>query len=138
MSSIKEFLLCFFLGIIFALGLGFGGMLDPQNIFDFLDFFGSFNPSLMIVMGSAVPVYFLFFQIMRGKKSIFSNQVIGKPDLKIDRNLIAGAILFGAGWGLCGFCPAPGIVSLVSLGLSPLVFVISMVLGMHAAGRIVK
>ena len=103
-------LLC---GLIFGTGLAMSGMTDTAKVLGFLDLFGLWVPDLAFVMGGAVAVYAIGYQlIMKSAKPLFAEafQVPSRRD--IDARLITGAVLFGAGWGLAGYCPGPAITGL--------------------------
>ena len=118
-------------GILFALGLGISGMTQPGKVTAFLDFFGSWDPSLMFVMVGAILVYSVGYRLtVKRPKPLFSESFHIPTLRKVDRPLAAGAALFGIGWGLAGFCPGPALTSIVSLRFEPLAFVGFMILGM--------
>ncbi len=127
----KEPLVAFFCGVLFALGLGISGMTQPGKVTAFLDFSGNWDPSLMFVMVGAILVYGIGYRwVVRQPKPLFS-QSFQLPTLRaVDRPLAIGSALFGVGWGLAGFCPGPALTSVVSLQFQPLLFVLSMVFGM--------
>lgn len=118
-------------GALFAAGLGISGMTLPQKVIGFLDITGSWDPSLAFVMIGAIGLNLILFRfILRRVGPVFGN-VFQLPTRKdIDPRLVAGAALFGAGWGLGGYCPGPGLVSLASGALPALVFVVAMTAGM--------
>lgn len=121
----------FIVGIIFAIGLGFGGMTRPTNVIGFLDIFGDWNPSLLFVMMGALAVHIAFYRLIRKRSSpLFETEFHIPLTKSIDIRLIGGAALFGIGWGLGGYCPAPAIVSLVTLHQEAVIFVASMLTGM--------
>ena len=120
-------------GLLFAVGLALGGMTDPAKVLAFLNFFGDWDPSLAFVMAAAVAVYApsaRFFN--RRALSIFGEPVHVPPRRGIDSQLVFGAVLFGAGWGLVGYCPGPALVSLVGFETDAFLFVASMLVGMGA------
>ena len=127
-------------GIIFSIGLGISGMTQPQKVIGFLDVFGEWNPSLAFVMGGAVLSYLALQLLIQRKFSIpilgGSFQIPSRKDL--DRSLIIGALLFGSGWGLGGYCPGPAITSLGSGSLNALLFVVAMGVGMLLADRVIS
>ena len=130
----------FICGILFSIGLGISGMTQPQKVIGFLDVFGEWNPSLAFVMGRAVLSY-LALQLWIQRN--FSVPVLGEsfkiPSRKdLDRSLLIGALLFGSGWGLGGYCPGPAITSLGSGSLNALLFVIAMGFGMLLADRVIS
>lgn len=118
-------------GFVFAVGLALSGMTQPDKVIGFLDFTGHWDPSLAFVMGGAVTVYLGAYRWTRRRpKPVFAETF---PDLlrqPIDGRLIAGALLFGIGWGLSGFCPGPALVSLGAGTHAALWFVPAMIAGM--------
>lgn len=118
-------------GLIFALGLGLGGMTDPSKVVNFLDVAGAWDPSLAFVMVGAMGTYALARRlIMRRERPLCapSFPALGKP--RIDGRLLTGAALFGIGWGLAGYCPGPAFTSLASGARTTGLFVLAMVGGM--------
>ena len=127
----KAALTSFFAGIIFALGLGIGGMTQPAKVIGFLDFAGNWDPSLAFVMMGAILVHAIFYRVIRGRSSpLFSPAFTMPTRTDVDLPLLAGAGIFGMGWGLGGFCPGPALTSLVSGNFTPVVVVIAMIVGM--------
>ena len=107
-----------FAGIIFGIGLSISGMVNPGKVIGFLDFFGQWDPSLAIVMGGAVTIYAIGYRlIIKSGKPICAETFHIPKRSDLDMRLISGAILFGAGWGLAGYCPGPAITGL-ALGFS--------------------
>lgn len=115
-------IIAFSVGVLFAVGLGLSGMTRPEKVIGFLDFFGNWDPTLVFVMGGAVMVYLSSYKL-------FGSQ---HPPNKgpIDRRLLAGAALFGAGWGLAGYCPGPALTSLGAGIDRAVIFVAAMLAGM--------
>ena len=125
------FLFAALAGLLFGIGLIVSGMSDPSKVQGFLDLAGAWNPSLAMVMAGAIGVGLLPFALARRR----ARSLLGEPMLlplatAVDRRLIGGALLFGAGWGLAGYCPGPALVSLLAGGLKPLLFCVAMVAGM--------
>lgn len=120
-------------GILFAIGLALGGMTRPSKVIGFLDVTGAWDASLAFVMAGALVVFAIgYARIERWSEPLFDH-VFRVPDkTRIDWKLIVGAMMFGAGWGLSGFCPGPALLSLVSLDVRALVFVGSMLAAMAA------
>lgn len=119
-------------GLLFGLGLLLSGMTHPERVLDFLDFAGAWDPSLALVMGAALVVHAPLGWLVRRGRPRFS-PVFHLPTRRdIDRPLVVGALIFGAGWGLAGFCPGPGLVSAAGGSADALVFVVAMTLGMFA------
>ena len=104
----KKNLLGLLFGIIFGLGLSFSKMTDPQVVLDFFDVFGDFNPMLLWVFASALLVTLIGYKlIFKLNKPIFEDQYYLHERRTLDKPLIIGAALFGIGWGISGYCPAP-------------------------------
>lgn len=118
-------------GYIFAIGLGVSGMTQPQKVVGFLDLFGEWDPSLVFVMLGAIVVHFAVYKLIRRRKSPLLSTDWHVPTKKeITPALVIGALLFGIGWGLGGFCPGPAVTSLASFETKPFIFVVSMLAGM--------
>jgi len=121
----------FVVGLVFGLGLLLSGMADPAKVLGFLDLAGAWDPSLMFVMGGAVGVGSVAFAFARTRTRSLLGEPLQLPTkTSVDRRLIVGALLFGAGWGLAGFCPGPAVVALGAGEAKAVVFVIAMVAGM--------
>jgi uncharacterized membrane protein YedE/YeeE len=121
----------FLVGLLFGLGLLLSGMTDPGKVIGFLDLFGAWDPSLALVMGGAIAVGFFAFAIAKKRTASFLGGALRLPtSSQIDKPLVVGAVLFGAGWGLAGFCPGPALVSLASGQAKAAVFVAFMLAGM--------
>jgi len=121
-------------GTVFAIGLGVSGMLEPKKVIGFLNFFGDWNPALLFVMVGAISVHFVLFRVIIKRKSpLFDSQFHLPIKKQLDQKLIIGAILFGAGWGISGLCPGPGLASLVTGSKYVFVFVLTMVVGVVTA-----
>jgi uncharacterized protein len=135
----KSHLVAFASGALFAVGLALSGMTKPSKVIGFLDIAGAWDASLAFVMLGAIGVHFIA-QRLRGRfpKPLFDDTFHLPTSSTIDRRLVAGAALFGIGWGLGGFCPGPGIVSAGSGSLGALTFVAGMTLGMLAEHASVK
>ncbi|MCA8918849.1 MAG: YeeE/YedE family protein [Planctomycetes bacterium] len=126
----RKAVVAFFCGVLFALGLGVGGMTLPSRVVGFLDFFGQWDYSLMFVMGGAIAVYLPVWYLFKCKKSVLAGNLPCAARKDIDVKLFFGASLFGIGWGLAGVCPGPGIVLLARPNAASVVFVAAMLCGM--------
>lgn len=127
----RAMLVSFFTAFVFALGLGIAGMTRPEKVVAFLDVFGSWDPSLAFVMGSAVLVYSVAYRrVLRRTHPVMERMFHLPQRIDIDRRLLVGAAVFGTGWGLVGFCPGPALVGLASGIPGVLVFVAAMLAGM--------
>jgi uncharacterized membrane protein YedE/YeeE len=121
-------------GLVFGLGLVISGMSDPAKVLNFLDLFGTWDPSLAFVMAGAVAVTFVGYRVTLGRPRPLFDATFHLPTAKdLDPSLLAGAAVFGLGWGLAGFCPGPAFTALPLLAAGTLVFVPAMLLGMWAA-----
>ena len=102
-------LLC---GLIFGVGLIIAQMTNPAKIIGFLDISGQWDPSLAFVMAGAVAVFSIGYRLaLRRHVPVFEKRFIVPEKTRLDKPLIIGSLIFGAGWGLAGFCPGPAIVS---------------------------
>ncbi|NLZ10821.1 MAG: YeeE/YedE family protein [Alcaligenaceae bacterium] len=127
MQRIFEFLI----GLLFGLGLILSGMSNPAKVLGFLDLAGNWDPSLAFVMGGAILVGLVAFQVARKRTQTFLGGALKLPNrTDIDKRLVIGSLTFGVGWGLAGFCPGPALVSLGSGQPKAVIFVIAMVVGM--------
>ena len=118
-------------GLVFGLGLIVSGMANPAKVLGFLDLAGAWDPSLALVMAGAIGVGFFAFLIAKKRTHSFIGAEMKLPTASaIDARLLAGSALFGAGWGVAGFCPGPGLVALGMGEPKALVFVAAMLVGM--------
>ncbi len=121
----------FLVGLLFGLGLMLSGMTDPGKVIGFLDLFGSWDPSLALVMGGAIVVGFIAFGVAKKRTTNFFGGVLRFPsNTQIDKPLVIGSLLFGAGWGWAGFCPGPAMVSMADGQPKAMIFVVAMLVGM--------
>lgn len=120
-------------GLLFGLGLVVSGMANPAKVIGFLDLSVPWDPSLMFVMAGAIAVALPgFFLAKRLKVSLLGLPMNLPSNTQIDRKLLLGAAMFGAGWGIGGFCPGPAVVAAASLAADGLVFLGAMLVGMLA------
>ncbi len=122
-------------GSLFGAGLHFSGMTDTAKVQGFLNFFGAWDPTLAFVMGGAIIPMFIAWRLTETRVPVVGGSFPAKPDPTLDRKLILGAVLFGAGWGLIGLCPGPALASLSYGGPMGLIFLVAMLAGMAAAPR---
>ncbi len=121
----------FLVGLLFGVGLILSGMTDPGKVQGFLDLAGVWDPSLALVMGGAIAVGVGAFAVARRRASAFLGGAMQLPTRRdIDRPLVVGSLVFGAGWGLAGFCPGPAIVSAGAGYWQAWLFVAAMIAGM--------
>ncbi|WP_298213215.1 DUF6691 family protein [Acidovorax sp.] len=137
----------FWVGLMFGVGLIVSGMTDPGKVLGFLDLAGLWDPSLAFVMAGAIAVGAAAFAVAKKRTTSFLGGAMHLPTARgIDRRLVAGSFVFGAGWGLAGFCPGPAIVSVGAGQPKAIAFVLAMLAGMwlfewaegRARGRLVE
>jgi len=127
----SSMLISFVSGVVFAVGLGIGGMTQPAKVIGFLDFAGNWDPSLAFVMIGAIAVHSILYRLIRNRPSPLYSPTFSLPtQTDINSRLVLGAAIFGTGWGIAGFCPGPAITSLLSGNLSPVIFSVAMIAGM--------
>lgn len=127
-----------FTGMIFSWGLLLSGMTDPEKIKRFLEIgIANWSPALIFVLFSAALVYFLAFVFLRIRKKTIAGNAFAHPAPRpIDKKLVIGSLLFGAGWGLSGVCPGPALVHLAFADLGFLIFIGAMFLGFEIQRRV--
>jgi len=126
----------YLIGVLFGLGLIISGMSNPQKILGFLDLAGLWDPSLIFVMLGAVLVGLGGFYVVRKRAEAFFGGAMHLPKRRdITQPLIIGSLIFGAGWGIAGFCPGPAIVALGAGHLKAFVFLVAMLVGMEICER---
>lgn len=134
-------LLC---GLLFGIGLTVSQMVNPQKVINFLDIAGNWDPSLMFVMGGGLLVFALGFffvinkRIAKKQKPVFAEQFFIPERKLIDKNLLVGAVFFGAGWGLTGICPGPVMANVLSFEPKIFAFIGMMLMGMFVARATLK
>ncbi|MFT4198694.1 MAG: YeeE/YedE family protein [Pseudoxanthomonas sp.] len=117
-------------GAVFGLGLAIAGMTDPRKVLGFLDVAGDWDPSLLLVLGSAVVVAFVGYRLVQRQPApLFDAQFRLPRNAHIDAPLVAGALLFGIGWGIAGYCPGPAIATLAYANRELLLFLPALLLG---------
>jgi uncharacterized membrane protein YedE/YeeE len=124
------------IGALFGLGLIISGMSNPQKVLGFLDLSGNWDPSLIFVMFGAVLVGLAGFYVMSKRTQAFFGGALHIPTRRdITKPLLIGSLIFGAGWGIAGFCPGPALVALGAGHLKAFVFVAAMLAGMEICER---
>jgi uncharacterized membrane protein YedE/YeeE len=120
-------------GAVFSAGLLLSGMVQPEKVRGFLDVTGEWDASLAFVMIGAIGVHAVLLRLIaRRGAPVFMPTFQPRPRAPIDGSLLAGAAIFGVGWGLGGYCPGPGFVAAGGLSLSALAFVAALTVGMLA------
>lgn len=127
----KQDFLALVAGIIFGIGLGFSQMIDRQRVLGFLDLAGIWDPTLLFVLIGAVAFTIVSFRfVLRRKAPLWEEKFFVPSRNDIDKKLLIGSALFGIGWGVCGYCPGPGITALALGSWNPVLFVLALIAGM--------
>ena len=117
-------------GLIFGLGLALSGMTHAGKVLGFLDVTGNWDPSLLLVLGGAVAVTVVVFRfVLRRPAPVLADKFILPTAKFIDGPLVVGAVIFGIGWGVSGYCPGPGIALLAAPGWETWIFIPAVLLG---------
>ena len=117
-------------GFLFGIGLWISGMANPKKVLGFLDIAGAWDASLMLVMGGAVGVTAVAFRlVLKRPAPIFEKRFFVPALQSVDVPLLAGAAIFGIGWGIGGYCPGPALTALSALSVESIVFVSAMIAG---------
>lgn len=125
------------IGLVFGIGIVVSGMANPAKVLNFFDVFGTWDPSLLVVMGSALVVTFVGYRFVLQRPAPAFDRKFHLPTKRdLDVPLIAGSALFGIGWGIAGFCPGGAIPALGSGQPSPLIFVAAMIGGIVSANAL--
>ena len=123
-----------FTGLIFGIGLIMSGMTNPAKVQNFLDLFGTWDPSLALVMGGAILITMPGFWLVQKRQTpFFEDSFLIPQKTNLDFYLLTGSAIFGIGWGLGGFCPGPVVVSISNGSTGTILFVITMLIGMVLA-----
>jgi uncharacterized protein len=133
----KRAVVAFLCGLVFGIGLIVSQMSNPAKVLAFLDIGGRWDPSLALVMAGAVAVFAVLYRLaLRNHAPLFETRFFVPEKTRIDGRLMAGAAIFGAGWGVAGFCPGPAIVSSGFGDPRVWVFVAAVLAGMLAYRRL--
>lgn len=124
-------------GVLFGAGMIISGMVDPVKVTGFLDISGNWDPSLAFVMGGALAVFTPFYHLVikKRKQAISGDKFSWTSNTTVDSTLISGAVIFGIGWGLAGFCPGPAVASIGGGSNIVLAFVLAMLVGIVSANQ---
>jgi uncharacterized membrane protein YedE/YeeE len=118
-------------GVVFGAGLAISGMTNPAKVQAFLDVFGPWDPTLAFVMGGALAVSAAGYRLTRRRERAWLGDAFAIPARRdLDASLVAGAALFGVGWGLVGLCPGPALANLFRGSSEVALFVAAMLAGM--------
>ncbi len=118
-----------FVGVLFGVGLAVSQMANPEKVLAFLNVVVNWDPSLLLVMGAASGVAFVGFRWATNNAPLFESHHYLPAASDIGYRLIVGAVIFGLGWGLAGYCPGPVITGLTSGSSEPYIFIAAMLVG---------
>ncbi len=129
-QTMKQNFIAIAAGILFGLGLGLSQMVDRGRVLGFLDIAGLWDPTLLFVLGGAVTVTVVAFRfVLRWPQPLGAEKFYLPTRKDIDKPLLLGAVTFGIGWGISGYCPGPGITALVLGSWNPLLFILAFLAG---------
>jgi uncharacterized membrane protein YedE/YeeE len=132
---VNKLVSAFLIGVIFGLGIAVSGMINPAKVLNFFDVAGTWDPSLIFVMGGGLLVAFTGYRLVFGhhKAPVFETAFTLPTKRAIDKELVGGAAVFGIGWGIAGFCPG-GAIPALGLGYSATpIFVAAVIAGIVVA-----
>ena len=126
-------------GTVFGIGMSISGMTNTERVQGFLDLAGAWDPTLAFVMGGGlIATFFGYKFVLKNPAPLFDDNFLIPTKTDIDKPLIIGAILFGAGWGLVGYCPGPAIAGLSYGYMATLLFVPAMIIGLMLSKPLMK
>lgn len=129
--------IAFIAGLIISFGISYSQMIEPSKVLAFLTLNKNWDPSLLLVMVSALLTYSIGYWLFAAKKKpIMADKFYLPSKSAIDKPLVIGAVLFGAGWGLVGYCPGPALVAISSGNPGTLAFVAAMIAGWFISRRL--
>jgi len=124
-------------GLAFGIGLALSGMTDTTKVQGFLDVFGQWDGSLLLVMAAALGTTFIAFHyLLKRQEPVIADKFFLPVKKVIDKPLIMGAVIFGVGWGMVGYCPGPAFAALGYFQWQALLFVVMMLLGSGIAKKL--
>lgn len=124
----------YLIGLIFGVGIAVSGMANPAKVLNFFDVAGTWDPSLIFVMGGAVMVAFIGYRIVLRRPAPIIDAKFHLPDNpRIDARLLGGSALFGVGWGIAGFCPGGALPALGTGRVEVFAFVAALIVGIFSA-----
>lgn len=136
----KKLIFAALIGAVFGIGIAISGMANPAKVINFFDIAGTWDPSLIFVMGGALITTAIGYRVVFGARAapLFDTHFHLPENTQINRRLIGGSALFGIGWGIAGFCPG-GAIPALGLGYSePLVFTLALAAGITIARLIIS
>ena len=128
----KRKLVALISGLLFGLSLSISEMINPRKVLGFLDVSGTWDPSLIFVLGAGLIITFLSLRLIpKMDRPILDEKFRLPTKREIDSKLAGGAIIFGIGWGLVGYCPGPAIASLAYGQTESVIFLVALFLGLN-------
>lgn len=125
-----KYIACYLCGLLFGTGILISGMANPAKVLNFFDIFGTWDPSLVFVMGGALATTIIGYRIVWKRQAPFLSSGFNIPEKKaIDLQLIGGAGLFGIGWGIAGYCPGAALPVLGTATPEGVIFVAALIAG---------
>lgn len=129
-----RFVLTYFIGLVFGIGISISGMANPAKVLNFFDVAGAWDPSLMFVMGGALFTTFIGYRLTLGRKAPMFAAKFSLPTARqLDARLLGGSAVFGVGWGIAGFCPGGALPALGTGRSEVLIFVAALIAGIVIA-----
>ena len=132
----RQSVAAFVCGLVFATGLAVSGLANPDKVLQFLTLNANWSPALLFTMAAGIGVTFAGYRWVLRRGPVFSETLHLPTRTDIDKRLLAGAAIFGIGWGLAGFCPGPALTALSSMHAEPILFVVAMIAGSLVESRI--
>tara|TARA_R110000851_G_scaffold21488_18_gene64455 strand:- start:780 stop:1214 length:435 start_codon:yes stop_codon:yes gene_type:complete len=124
-------------GLVFGVGIAISGMINPAKVLNFFDIAGTWDPSLIFVMGGALLTTFIGYRLVLKRPGPIVEAEFKLPtNTMIDARLIGGSAVFGLGWGIAGFCPGAAVPALGSGRYEVLAFVAALLAGLWVAKMI--
>ena len=129
-----KLIVTYLIGLVFGLGISISGMANPAKVLNFFDIAGTWDPSLVFVMGGAVVVAFIGYKLVLSRPAPVFEPKFNVPSSRvIDTKLVAGSAVFGIGWGIAGFCPGGALPALGTGNPDVLIFTAALVAGIFIA-----
>ncbi len=129
----------YLLGLLFGLGITISGMGNPAKVVNFFDVAGSWDPSLAFVMAGALAITFIGYRLVLARPRPLQEDRFFLPTSRvIDARLLGGAVIFGIGWGISGFCPGGALPVIGTFNADVLIFTAAMLAGILAARLMLK
>lgn len=124
----------YLIGLIFGIGISISGMANPAKVLNFFDVAGTWDPSLILVMGGALVVTFIGYRMVLPRSApVFAEKFQLPTNSQLDSRLIGGAAVFGIGWGIAGFCPGGALPALGTGRIEVIAFVAALIAGIFIA-----